>query len=127
MSYLFEHRDEAIWEPSIEIAKLLLAEISHLESRLGVKSGLNESMSDTVDIDFDQLAGFLVALRKWANLENTSVSMLIKPLFVHLMSLLYCGDSSPEDVGRGYPDEWLNEARRLARTNMKWGPESAVV
>jgi Family of unknown function (DUF6086) len=119
MSYLFEHRDEAIWEPSIDVARLLLVATSHLESRLGIKSGLSEYMSDTVDIDFEQLADFLIALREWASLENKSMEILIKPIFVHLMSLLLCGGSSVEEVERGYPVDWTIEARDLARTNMR--------
>ena len=119
MSYLFEHRDEPIWEPSIDVARLLLAATSHLENRLGIKSGLTEYMSDTIDIDFDELSRFLVALRHGANLENRSMHMLIKPLFVHLMSLLYCGGCSFEEVERGYPAEWIDESRQLARTNMR--------
>ncbi len=77
MSYLFEHRDEAIWEPSIEVARLLLAATSYLESRLGIPSGLDEYMSDTVDVEFDQLAGFLSALLEWANLDNKSMKLII--------------------------------------------------
>ena len=119
MSYLFEHRDEAIWEPSMEVARLLLVTTSYLESRLGIPSGLTEYMSDTVDIKFDQLAGFLIALREWANLDNKSMKTIIKHIFIYLMSLLYCGSSSVEEVERVYPVDWITEARDLARTNMR--------
>jgi len=40
------------------------------------------------------------------------------------MSLLYCGDASVEEVERGYPVDWINEARNLARTNMMPLPSS---
>jgi Family of unknown function (DUF6086) len=119
MSYLFEHRDEAIWEPSIEVARLLLAATSYLESRLGIPSGLDEYMSDTVDVKFDQLAGFLVALREWANLDNKYIKIIIYYIFINLMYLLYCGSSSVEEVERGYPVDWIAEARDLARMNMR--------
>src|SRR5262249_51762909 len=119
MSYLLEHRDEAISEPSIEAAKLLLAATSHLEDRLGIESGLTEYMSDTVDVRFDQLRHFLTALRGWVHPENTSMAYLVRPVFVHLMSLLYCGDPSADEVGRGYPLDWVQEARDLAQTNMR--------
>jgi len=72
MSYLFEHRDEAIWEPSTEVAKLLLVETSYLETRLGIKSGLVEYMADTVEVQFEQLREFLTTLRGWVNLQNKS-------------------------------------------------------
>jgi Family of unknown function (DUF6086) len=126
MSYLFEHRDASIWEPSTEAAKLLLAATSHLEDRLGIESGLTEYMSDTVDVRFDQLRRFLTALRGWVNPENTSMAYLVKPVFVHLMSLLYCGDPSADEVGRGYPLDWVHEARELARTNMRWAGDPGL-
>jgi hypothetical protein len=119
MSYLFEHRDEAVWEPSLDVAGLLLSTIGHLESRLGIKSGLDVYMSDTVDVRFDQLHRFLVALREWASLENTSLALLLRPVFVHLMSLLYCGDPSAAEVERGLPPPWIQEARDLAQANMR--------
>jgi hypothetical protein len=119
MSYIFEHRDEAIWEPSIDVAKLLLAATSHLENRLGIKSGLTEYMSDTIDVNFDEIRQFLITLRHWANLENRSMAIIIKPIFIHLMSLLYCSGSSFEEVERGYPADWIDESRQLARTSMR--------
>jgi hypothetical protein len=94
MRYLFEHRDEAVWEPGVEVARLLIAATSHLETRLGIPCGFTEYRSDTVDIQPGQLQRFLqrflMDLREWANLENTSIALLIRPVFVHLMSLLYC-------------------------------------
>jgi hypothetical protein len=119
MSYMFEHRDEPIWEPSADVARLLLATTSHLEDRLGIKSGLTEYMSDTINIDFEQLSRFLLALHRRVNLENQSMKILIKPIIVHMMSLLYCGGTSFEEVERGYPDDWIDESRQLARTNMR--------
>jgi Family of unknown function (DUF6086) len=72
MSYLFEHRDEPIWEPSVDVARLLLAATSHLEVRLGIKSGLTESMSDTIDIDFVPVSQALEADRERAGGRESS-------------------------------------------------------
>ena len=119
MSYLLEHRDEVIWEPSIEAAKLLLVATSHLESHLKIEICLYEYMWYTVDIRFDQLRRFLVAFRGWANLENKSMDLLMRPVVVHLMALLHCGDPSVNGVELGYPLDWVHEARELARTNMR--------
>ncbi len=44
---------------------------------------------------------------------------LVRPIIVHLMALLYCGGDSFADVERGFPNEWVDESRQLARTNMK--------
>ncbi len=56
MGYVFEHGNETIWGPSIGVARLLLASIAPLENRLGIKSGLTEYMSDTIEVDFAQLS-----------------------------------------------------------------------
>jgi hypothetical protein len=119
MSYLFEHQDKPIWEPSIDVARLLLAATSHLENLLGIKSGLAEYMSDTIDVDFGQLSRFLIALRHRVNLENRSMEIFVKPIFVHLMALLYCGGTSLGEIEQGYPGDWIDESRQLARTNMR--------
>ncbi len=119
MSYVFEYRDETIWEPSTEAAKLLLVSISHIETRLGINSGLTEYMSDTMDVDLEGVSRFLIAVRHWANLNNASMNILTRPVVVHLAAMLYCNESCPLEVERGYPADWIEEARQLARTNMR--------
>lgn len=118
MSYVFQHEDKTIWEPRNGVAGLFLASISHIENRLGIGSGLTETMSDTIEVDFAQFSRFLVALPRKINLENSSMRILVRPIIVHLMALLYCGGDSFTDIERGFPDEWVDESPQLARTNM---------
>jgi hypothetical protein len=123
MSYVFECRDETIWEPSTEAAKLLLVSISHLETRLGINSGLTEYMSDTINVNLEEISRFVIAVRHWANLTNISMHTLIRPVVVHLAAILYCNDSCAMEVELGYPADWIDEARQLARTNMRRPPD----
>jgi hypothetical protein len=118
MGYLFEHQDKAVWSPSRVVAELFLTEVRYVEGRLAVPSGLTEYMSDTIEIDFEALSRYLQALRKWLNLENNSVRMLIRGVVVHLLALLVCGDGLADEVAHIYPEDWVDEARSLARSNM---------
>ena len=118
MGYLFECQDKTIWSPSKDVAELLLVEVRFIENRLAAPSGLTEYMSDTVDVDFTILSEYLRLLRGWVNLENRSARLLVKGVVVHLLALLACGDVSPRDVARMFPDDWVVEAQFLARKSM---------
>src|SRR5438105_3235500 len=113
MSYLFEHHDETIWPPSKDVADILLMNIRYIESRIGLKSGLVEHMSDTVEVDFDVLASFLLALRRWANPNNQSMQILIRGVVIHLLALLLSGDYPVREVECAFPTDWIDEARVL--------------
>jgi hypothetical protein len=119
MSYLFEHHDRTIWPPSKVVAELLLANVRSMENRLDLESGLTEYMSDTVEVECDTLAAFLLAVRKWANPDNPSMEILIRGVVIHLVALLLCGDVSVEKVECAYPTDWIEDARVLARTNTR--------
>src|SRR5262245_16409316 len=101
MSYIFEHRVETVWQPSKDVADILLMNIRYIESRAGLKSGLTEYMSDTINIEFDVLASFLLGLHGWANADNKSMQILIRGVVIHLLALLLCGDSPGRELERG--------------------------
>ncbi len=119
MSYIFEHDDRMIWQPSKDVADMLLTTIRYIESRIGYKSGFAEYMSDTIEVEFDVLASFLLALRGWANPDNKSMQILIRGVVVHLFALLLCGDFPGRELECAFPNDWIDEARLLAQTNMK--------
>jgi hypothetical protein len=119
MSYIFEHHDETVWTPSKDVADILLMNVRDLESRIGLKSGLMEYMSDTIEVEFDVLAAFLLPLGTWANPDNKSMQILIRGVVIHLFALLLCGDFPARGLDCAFPTDWIEEARVLAETNMK--------
>jgi hypothetical protein len=118
MIYIFEHRDKTIWSPSKNVAEIFLGNARHLESHLKIESGLTESMSDTIEVDFDVLNDFLLKMRDRINFNNDSMRMLVRGAVVHLLALLLCGDGTPDKIEGGYPSDWIDEARLLARRGM---------
>lgn len=118
MSYLFEHCDKMIWSPSKNVAEIFLVNVRCLESHLKIESGLTESMSDTIEVDFDVLADFLLKTRGRINFDNDSMRILVRGTIVHLLALHLCGDGTLDKIVDGYPSDWINEARLLARRGM---------
>jgi hypothetical protein len=111
MSYLIEHQDESIWTPSKDVGDTLLVNVRYLESRLGLKSGLAESMSDTIEVEFDKLAAFLLALRRWASPDKRSMQILTRGAVIHLLALLSCRNASVEKVPASIrPNGWMRLA-----------------
>lgn len=50
----------------------------YLEEELATPAGLDEYMSDTIDVDFDAIDKFLQRIPAWANLDHSSVQLLLR-------------------------------------------------
>lgn len=118
MAYIFEQNNRTIWSPSKNVAEFFLGSVRHLENLLKIESGLTESMSDTIEVDFDALNSYLLAIRDWINLDNDSMRILVRGTMVHLLALVLCSDGSLDKLVDSYPSDWIDEARSLARHHM---------
>lgn len=117
MSYVFESNDITIWEPSRNVATCFLAQLQFLENLVGTTSGLNESMSDTIEIDRSSLQRFLQQVITKVNWENSSLSLLLHGAVVHLLGLAMSdGNLSVTQIDR-LPSRWVEEARQFAESS----------
>jgi hypothetical protein len=118
MGHIFESKDQTIWSPSRDVALCFLAQIHHLEDRLEMHSGLSETMSDVIEIDYVVLHSFIVQIGKWANFSNSSICLLLRGVVVHLLALLSSAAPLPDSILALYSSEWTDEARLTARRAM---------
>jgi hypothetical protein len=118
MGHVFESNDQTIWCPSRDVALCFLAQVRYFESRLTTGSGLSEVMSDTIDINYRQLARFIAAAGTVTNIDNRSMRLLTKGAIVHLMALLLSGIPLTNDIVALFPDDWINDAMLLSRESM---------
>ena len=118
MSYTFEYNDKEVWSPNRDVSLCFLWQVRHLEEQLDVKSGLNEFMSDTIEIDFEKLELFFCQLVGWANLEHVSMRLLLKGVCVHLLALLLCAIELPDILKTSVPQDWIDDASTVASRSM---------
>lgn len=118
MSYVVEHEDKTIWEPSRNTGKLFLSQVHCLEMILGTPSGFSEYMSDTVSVDAGKLDSFLGRLIEWANRDNTSIRLLLTGVMVHLLAIAVTVNPTYSIEASEIPMDWQHQAAKLASTAM---------
>jgi len=118
MGILFECGDQTIWSPSREVALYFLAQVRHLETRMGASCGLSEVVSDTVEIDHERLRSFIESVATWTNVNNLSMGQLLRPAMVHLLAILGSCSAVAETLLVPFPREWVEEAGSLGRRAM---------
>jgi hypothetical protein len=119
MGHIFELNDQTIWSPSRDVALCFLSQVRYLEGRLNAASGLTESMSDTLDINSQQLTEFLAQIGKHINLENNSIRILMAGVVIHLLAILSASRGLPASFQTLFPPIWLKDGLDLSAKAMQ--------
>jgi hypothetical protein len=119
MGHIFEINDQTIWSPSREVALCFLSQVRYLEGRLNAASGLTESMSDTLDINCQQLTIFLEQIGKQINLENNSLRILMTGVVIHLLAILSACGGLPANFQTIFPAIWVKDCLDLSVKSMQ--------
>jgi hypothetical protein len=112
MGYIFETLEFTVFEPSLNVGRLLLASVRQFEQQVNMPCGLVEEMSDTIKIDPKMLLAFVQTLLSTSNLSNNeSLFLLLHGPVVHLIALLR--SVMPSVQLSNVPDGWTEEAIAL--------------
>jgi hypothetical protein len=119
MGYIIEHNDKAIWQPSRAVGQVFLSQLQYLEGVVGVSAGLHEYMSDTINVEFNDLWQFLQAVSRWVNFDNRSMCVLVKGVVVHVLAIASCMEPPKVAETSQFPSDWIEEAVALGTGAME--------
>lgn len=123
--------ERPIWEPSLAVGRLFIAEIRALEEMIGLKSGFSDIVSDEVSLDETLLAAFLdVTGRRLAETNNGPLKILSAGCIQIAIALYACAAGEwialPESLNvieRGAVEALRPEARYIVLSEQ---PPSSV-
>lgn len=119
MGYVFEANDVTFWSPSLNVGRVVLSQLTLLESLVEAPSGLQQIMSDTVAVDLMKLRRFVTKVIETDRLDNKVLQLCFAGLMSVLLAMLIFHEAAPDGFAEHFDTNVTTNATVLAKRHMQ--------